>query len=173
MSEVFYHCWESWGKNALWGHTKYFQHLRSHSAFQRFRPVTTMCCAMVSCSVMSDSSWPPMGSSVHGDPPGKNIGVGSHVLLQEIFPTQGSNLGLPHCRQILYRLSNHQGNTWILEWVAYQFSRGSSQPRNQTGVSCIAGFFTSWASTNAKLHFTIFYKCCDKNIWNVNFVTDT
>ena len=35
----------------------------------------------------------------------------------------------------------------ILEWIAYLFSRGTSQPRNQTGVSCIAGvFFTSWAT---------------------------
>ena len=34
----------------------------------------------------------------------------------------------------------------ILEWVAFPFSRGSSQPRNWTGVSCIAGwFFTNWA----------------------------
>ena len=34
----------------------------------------------------------------------------------------------------------------ILEWVAFPFSRGSSQPRNRTGVSCIAGgFFTNWA----------------------------
>ena len=50
---------------------------------------------------------------------------------------------LPHCRQILYQLS-HKGSPRILEWVAYPFSRGSSQPRNQTGVSCIAGgFFTN------------------------------
>ena len=42
------------------------------------------------------------GSSVHGDSPDKNTGVGCHALLQGIFPTQGSNLGLPHCRQILY-----------------------------------------------------------------------
>jgi len=41
--------------------------------------------------------------------PGKNIGVGSHSLLQGIFPTQGSNPGLLHCRQILYHLS-HQGS---------------------------------------------------------------
>ena len=33
---------------------------------------------------------------------GKNIGVGCHFLLQEIFLTQGLNLGLLHCRQILY-----------------------------------------------------------------------
>ena len=35
----------------------------------------------------------------------RNTGVGSHFLLQGIFPTQGSNLGLQHCRQILYCLS--------------------------------------------------------------------
>ena len=36
------------------------------------------------------------------DSPGKNTGVGCHFLLQSIFPTQGSNPGLLHCRQILY-----------------------------------------------------------------------
>ena len=41
--------------------------------------------------------------------PGKNIGVDSHSFLQGIFPTQGSNTGLPHCRQILYQLG-HQGS---------------------------------------------------------------
>ena len=41
--------------------------------------------------------------------PGKNTGLGCHSLLQGIFPTQGLNLGLLHCRQILYHLS-HQGS---------------------------------------------------------------
>ena len=61
---------------------------------------------MRSCEVkvMSDSLWP------HGlspwNSPGQNTGVGiSLSLLQGIFPTQGSNPGLPHCRQILYQLS--------------------------------------------------------------------
>ena len=40
-------------------------------------------------------------SSVHGDSPGKNTGVGCHALLQEIFPTQGLNSGLPYWRWIL------------------------------------------------------------------------
>ena len=40
----------------------------------------------------------------------------------------------------------------ILEWVAFPFSKGSSQPRNQTQVSCIAGrFFTSWATVEAPI----------------------
>ena len=60
----------------------------------------------------------------------KNTGVGCHAFLQCIFPTQGSNPGLPHCRQILYHLSL-QGRPRILEWVAYLFSRGTSQPRNR------------------------------------------
>ena len=51
----------------------------------------------------------PPGSSVYGDSPGKNTRVGCHALLQGIFPTQGSNPGLPHCGQMLYPLS-HQGS---------------------------------------------------------------
>ena len=57
---------------------------------------------LYSCNTM-DSNLP--GSSVHGDSPGKNTGVGCHFLLQGIFPTQESNPGLLHCRQILYQLS--------------------------------------------------------------------
>ena len=56
----------------------------------------------------------PPGSSVLGDPPGKNTGVGCHALRHGIFLTQGSNPGLPHCRLILYHLS-HQGSPPIPE----------------------------------------------------------
>ena len=63
------------------------------------------------------------------DSPGQNTGVGSRSLLQQIFPTQGLNSGLPHCRQILYQLS-HKGRSSILKWVAYPFSSRSSWPRN-------------------------------------------
>ena len=47
--------------------------------------------------------------------PGQNTGVRSHSLLQGIFPTQGSNPGLLHCRQILYQLS-HQGNPFTFTY---------------------------------------------------------
>ena len=43
--------------------------------------------------------------------PGQNTGVGSHSLLQGIFPTQGLNPGLQHCRWILYQLSHQE--IWI------------------------------------------------------------
>ena len=52
------------------------------------------------------------GSSVHGDSPGRNTGVGCHSLLQRIFPTQGSKLYLLHCRQVLYHQAT--GEAWIL-----------------------------------------------------------
>ena len=68
---------------------------------------------LLSHSAVSDScgsmDCSPPGSSVHGDSPGKNTGVGCHALLQGIFPTKGSNPGLPHCRRILNCLT-HQGN---------------------------------------------------------------
>ena len=47
----------------------------------------------------------PQGSSAQGFS-GKNTGVSCHFLLQVIFPTQGSNSILLHCRQILYYLSH-------------------------------------------------------------------
>ena len=84
----------------------------------------------------------PQGSSVHGDSPGKNTGMGCHALLQGIFPTQGLIPGLPNCTLILYHLS-YQGGPRILEWVAYPFSRGSPRPRNRSRVSCIAGGYIS------------------------------
>ena len=62
---------------------------------------------------MSGSLWPhglyPTRLLCPWDSPGKIPGVGGHFLLQRIFPTQGSNAGLPHCRQVLYCLS-HQGS---------------------------------------------------------------
>ena len=48
--------------------------------------------------------------------PGQNIVVGSLSLLQGIFPTQGSNPGFPHCRQILYQLS-HKGSFIFYKFV--------------------------------------------------------
>ena len=108
----------------------------------------------------------------------KSTGVGCHFLLQGIFLTQGSNLDLPHCRQMLYRLSHRYGQLSLFkenvlyyltscmhakslqscltlattysppgfsvhgisqaripEWVAISYSRGPSQPRDQTHFS--------------------------------------
>ena len=92
----------------------------------------------------------PVDYTTHGILQARILGVGSLSLLQGIFPIKKSNLGLPHYGWILYQLS-HKGSPRILGWIAYHFSRGSSQPRNQTGVSCIAdGFFTNWAIREAK-----------------------
>ena len=55
------------------------------------------------------------GSSIH-DFSGKNTGVGFHFFFQEIFLTQGLNLGLPHCRQMFYPLS-HQGCPLVIIYI--------------------------------------------------------
>ena len=77
--------------------------------------INMLCCAVLClvtqscptlCNLMDCS---PPGSSVHGDSPGKNTGVGCNALLQGTFPTQGLNPGLPHCRWIRYQLS-YQGS---------------------------------------------------------------
>ena len=110
-----------------------------------------------SCPTLCD----PIDCTVHGllqaripaEPEGKAnyTEVGTLSLLQGIFPTQELNQGLPHGRQILYQLS-HKGSPRILDCIAYPFSSGSSQPRNRTRVSCIAGgFFTNWATRERPL----------------------
>ena len=92
------------------------------------------------CDPMDCSPWNSLG---------QKTGMGSCSLLQGIFPMQGLNSGLLHCRQILYQLS-HQGSPRILVWVTYLFSSKSSPPRNRTRVSCIAGrFLTNWTIREA------------------------
>ena len=56
----------------------------------------------------------PAGLLCPRDSPGKNTGVGCHSLFQGIFPTQGWNLGLLLCRQILYCLSHQERFKWLL-----------------------------------------------------------
>ena len=79
-------------------------------------PVSTsesLLCACWSASVGSDSvrscGLQPVGLLCPWNSSGKNTGVGSHSLLQGIFSTQGSNLGLPHWKQIFFYHLSHQG----------------------------------------------------------------
>ena len=77
--------------------------------------------------------------------PGQNTGVGSLCLLQGIFPTQGSNPGLPHCRRILYQLS-HKGSPWI---------HRSSTKRlcGEWGVTLVSFFHSFSLDHSCKLKF--------------------
>ena len=103
----------------------------------KFNPQIYLTPKSQSRSVVSNSSWPTVLYSPWNSP-GQNTGVGSLSFLQGILPTQQLNPGFQHGRQINYQLS-HKESPRILEWVAYPISRGSSWPRNQTRVSCIAG----------------------------------
>ena len=90
----------------------------------------------------------PMDYTVHGILQARILEWVAFLFSRDL-PTQGSNPGLPHCTWILYQLS-HKGSPRILEWVVYPISSKSSQPRNWTRVSCIAGrFFTRWATKEA------------------------
>ena len=77
-------------------------------------------------SVVSDSLRPhgllPTWLLCPWDFPGNSTGVDCHFLLQRIFPTQGSNPGLPHCRQTLYCLS-HQRSPIMVQHAKYYSER--------------------------------------------------
>ena len=72
------------------------------------------------------------GSSVHWNSPGKCTGMGCHALLQGIFPTQGSNPGLLHCRQILYHWATREAHIeykfkfkcWVGCWILRSKNQG-------------------------------------------------
>ena len=90
-----------------------------------------LCLVTQSCPTLCNPmDCTPPGSSVHGDSPGKNIGVGCHAILQECSQprdwtqfshTEGDSLPF-----------EPQRSPWVLEWVTYPFSRGfSTQESNQ------------------------------------------
>ena len=129
-------------KVKLWLTDSFPVHQKKHKYISKHIHLIKNVLKVESSSIVSDSLQPHDLYSPWNSP-GQNTGVGSLSLLQGIFPTQGSNPGLPHCRWTLYQLS-HKGSPGMLEWVAYPFSRGSSGPRTRTRVSCIAGgFFTN------------------------------
>ena len=80
------------------------------------------------------SSFQPHGLYCSRNSPGQKTGVGSLSLLQGIFPTQGSNPGLPHGRWILYQLS-HQGSPLEVQtlnyWTAEEFPSSSFKGMNR------------------------------------------
>ena len=102
---------------------------QKHGLYHIVSHCAVLCLVTQSCLTLRPIGCSPPGLSVHGASPDKNTGVGCHALLQGIFPIQGLNLGLLHCRRIFY----YQGSPRILKRVAYHFSKGSSQTRNQTG----------------------------------------
>ena len=71
----------------------------------------------------------PMDYTVHGILQARILEWIAFPFSRGILPAQGSNPGLLHCKQILYKLS-HKGSPRKLESVAYPFSRGASRPRN-------------------------------------------
>ena len=77
----------------------------------------------------------------------QNNAVGCHFLFQRIFPTEPSNLGLPHCRQILYHL-NHQGSPRSYLKVHFCYGSGRDTPWNKRCTQCIPVLRTQGPTVN-------------------------
>ena len=113
---------------------------KHYKLLSREKPSKECCAVRQSCPTLCDPlDCSPPGSSVRGDSPGRNNEVGGHVFLQGIFPTQGSNLGLPPDSLLSGSLSRLQGifltkelNRGLLHcrWTLYQLSyQGSPKER--------------------------------------------
>ena len=105
----------SWGSDVNWGIARKEEKDEKALTWKSYAAGKNLLCGHgESCSVVSDSLR-PRGLYSPWDSPGQNTGMGSRSLLHGIFPTQGSNSGLPHCRQILYQLS-HEGSPKRWTW---------------------------------------------------------
>ena len=93
-----------------------------------------LCLVALSClTLCNPMDCSPAGSSVHGDSLGKNTGISCHALLWGIVPTQRSNPGLLHCRQILHL--SHKGSTGV------------------DSLSLLQGIFPTQESNRGLLHY--------------------
>ena len=113
----------------------------------------------------------PPCSSVHGKR--KNTGAGCHSLLQGVFLTQGLNLGLPHCRQILYHLS-HQGSPYRNMQAAFSCSAATGKTLiflSRRTVELIMQILTMNEYQKNELHIYIDLETCSdvtKEEWGNN-----
>ena len=108
------HKTEEWIKANLiikYGKTYFPVHYKN-MVFKECSISSALCLVTQSCLVLCDPmDCSPLGASVRGESAGKNTGVCYRVLCQTIFPIQGLNPGLLHCRWILYCVS-HQGSPY-------------------------------------------------------------
>ena len=127
------------------------------------------------CSTLCD----PMDCSLPHSSVHRIFGVGCHFLLQGIFPTQGLNPDLPHCRKLLYRLS-HQGSTgreylfaefhlWVLLIPCYIDLVNMSWPRS----SCLMYLTIMWRATASETQLHLQWTLCEWEMlhcWDENAV---
>ena len=110
--------------------------LKYKTRYLKVKMLVTQSCLTL-CDPMDCSR---LGSCVHWDSPGKNTDLGCHFILQGNFPTPGSNLDLPHCRQILYHLSYKK----IMVWNICQFSWYKYYPHGQFWYTNVMSLNMIW-----------------------------
>ena len=115
------------------------------------------------CDAM-DCSLP--ASSLQGDSPGKNTGVGCQALLEGIFSTQGLNPGKPHSRQILYQLGYQGGPTNLIKTLKVIHIKRNLF-KNISKTDCDASVFI----THESLFLSHLKLCSLSDLWGPNWPT--
>ena len=103
--------------------------------------------------------------STRRDSPGKNPGVGSHSLLQGIFPTQGLNPGLLHCRQILCQLS-HQGSPVDTILPSNSIHRFTLKKSGKYQLVIAIKVHLTLGQVNTQIIVTCWHSCCGCVAWS-------
>ena len=103
-----------------------------------------LCLVIQSCLTLQPHGLYPARLLCPWDSPGKNTGVGCHALLQGIFPTQGSNPGLPHCKRILYQLKEAKPSKSSRELVTIPWHLMKSVPKVTKQMVNIVIYTQQW-----------------------------
>ena len=126
-----------------WLSSRSNRHLKPHLCSSSY--LSVLCLVSQSCSTLCDpwivACQAPLSMEIS---PGKNTGVGCHALLQGIFPTEGLNPGLLHCRQILYYLS-HQGSPALPSTIINETSmyfKENYKPRKRKKIAISNGYLS-------------------------------
>ena len=122
-----------------------------------------LCSILPFVCILVTQSCPTLCDSMDCSPPGKDTRVGCHFLLQRIFPTQGSSLGLLHCRQILYHLSYEESLYHLVRAKKEKEKKNMEQPGDLCNtVPILLGWFSYsfcryllWASIKKSFKWTI------------------
>ena len=123
------------------------KHISSKTKISKWTSMCALCLVSRLCPTLHDPmDCSPPGSSVHGDSPGKNTGVGCHALLQGVFPTQGLNPGLPDSLP-----SEPPGKP---TWTCIVFCKKLGDTVTRVYVICKRAFQRSQCFTNQELMYS-------------------
>ena len=127
-----------------------------------------MPCLVAQSCLCDPTGCRPPGSSIHGNCPSKNIGVGCHALLQGNLAIQRSNPGLPHCRRAVWPAHKPGFDPWVgkIPWRRGRLTTPAFWPGEFCRLYIVHGVAKSWTRLSDfyfRFHFKDVHSSAETN----------